>query len=234
MLTYSTRSTCRRSKETRHHSWSVLQCCRGHANETLSAGVPVTTSKKTSTLRRKWSNQGKTIQAAIIGATATIAAAAIAVIPTLLAGSSGGSPPSGRHETPPMQSPGMTEAVSDRSYRVIFPIANPENGDQQLNKVTLFVSFHGPACAEIPPLLLYKIQSTVTVDSSGKVEKGAVSAESGLASGFEVPAAGELNFGCSIDQLQLSFLPAGATLARLSTTPVIIDIPRQLNVTYIT
>jgi hypothetical protein len=230
----------------------------------LEEGVPMPTSKKTSILSRKWSKLGKTIQAAIIGAVATIVAAIIALIPTLLAGSSGGSPPSGQHDTgsppsgqhdtgsppsgqhdtssppsgqhdtSPMQSPGMSVAVSDQSYRVIFPITNSQNIDQQLEKVTLFVSFHGPACAEIPELLLYKIQSTVTVDSSGKIKEGTVSAESGLASGFNVPAAGELNFGCSIDQLQLSFLPAGAMLTRLSTTPVVIDIPRQLNVTYLT
>jgi hypothetical protein len=48
-----------------------------------------------------------------------------------------------------------------------------------------------------------------------------------------VPVMGKLNFGCGLDQLQLSFHPVGAALERRATTPLAIDIPRKFNETRI-
>jgi hypothetical protein len=202
-------------------------------------------------LRRRWSKISKTIQAALIGAAAAIVASVIAAIIPVIT-TSPGSPPSlnpanttpspnpanttpsfNSRVIPPTRNQGVSVAVSNKAYRVIFPIVNSQAVDEQLERVTLFISFHGPPCAEIPPILLYKIQGSVEVNSSGRIRKGVISIKSGLASGFTVPAAGVLNFGCSIDQLQLEFLPPGATLGRLHTTPVVIDVPRKLNVTRI-
>src|ERR1039458_3306277 len=93
------------------------------------------------------------------------------------------------------------------------------------------MSFPGPACAEVP-VILYRIQNLIAVNNPGGVAQGSVSAKSGITPGFGVPSTGKLNFGCGLDQLHLSFVPPGLILVGLSTTPVVIDIPRRLRVTY--
>lgn len=142
-------------------------------------------------------------------------------------------PPSGNSskDTRRIENLGFTVAISDKSYRAILPLRNPRSKEQLLDEVELIVTFHGPPCAEIPYLLVYKIQAPITVDPSGQIKQGSVSADSGLAQGFTTPASGQLNWGCGMDQLQLRFRPPGAVLARQSTTSILIDIPRKLHVT---
>ncbi|WP_328843156.1 hypothetical protein [Streptomyces sp. NBC_00258] len=145
--------------------------------------------------------------------------------------SSGNTPTKTPTDTSKIENLGFTVAVSDKSYRAILPLRNPQKKEQFIDEVELIVTFGGPACAEIPQILVYDIQSAITVDPSGKIKQGSVSAESGLAKGFTTPASGELNWGCGIDQLQLRFRPPGAILAQQSTTPIQIDVPRKLTVT---
>ncbi|MFC8350350.1 serine protease [Streptomyces sp. NPDC057280] len=143
-------------------------------------------------------------------------------------GARSGSP---EKETQGIENLGFTVASSDKSYRAILPLQNLRSEDQSLAEVELIVTFQGPVCAEVPYILVYGIQAPITVDPSGKIKQGSVSANSGLAQGFTTPASGELNWGCGMDQLQLRFRPSGAVLARKSTTSIVIDIPRNLSVT---
>ncbi|WP_261720711.1 trypsin-like peptidase domain-containing protein [Streptomyces sp. FZ201] len=126
---------------------------------------------------------------------------------------------------------GFTVASSGKSYRAILSLQNSQSKDQMLDEVELIVTLQGPACAEVPYILVYSIQAPITVDPSGKIKRGSVSADSGLAQGFTAPASGQLNWGCGMDQLQLQFRPSGAILARKATTSILIDIPRKLRVT---
>ncbi|MEV3923503.1 trypsin-like peptidase domain-containing protein [Actinomadura coerulea] len=179
--------------------------------------------------------------------TAVVSVVALAVVLVLVQphfrpsdGPSSGSTPKTSNESPSASAVegtnktknlGLTAAVSDKSYRAILPLVNPQTEEQSLDEVVLLVTFSGPACAEVPSVLVYEIQTPIAVDSSGQIKQGAVSAESGQAQGYETPASGQINWGCGIDQLVLRFHPSGALLARQSTTSVIVDIPRRLNVT---
>ncbi|MFF7249840.1 serine protease [Embleya sp. NPDC008237] len=160
------------------------------------------------------------------------AAVGVATLAIALGGTPDG-PPSGKapQGTGKIENLGFTAAISDKSYRVILPLHNPQNKEQRLDKVELIVTYNGPACAEVPFILVYGVQEPVTVDSSGKIKQASVSVDSGLARGFTTPASGEINRGCGPNQLQFRFQPPGAILARQSTTPILVDIPRKLTVT---
>lgn len=134
-------------------------------------------------------------------------------------------------ETRKIENLGFTVAASSKSYRAILPLQNSHSEDRLLDEVEIIVTWLGPPCAEVPYILVYGIQAPITVDPSGKIKQGSVTAESGLAKGFITPASGELNWGCGFDQLQLRFRPSGAILMRKSTTSIVIDIPRKLGVT---
>lgn len=130
------------------------------------------------------------------------------------------------------QAVGLSAAVSPDQYRLIFPVNNVLASEQSVEKLHVIVSFDGPPCAELPPAVIYEVSDVVVAEPSGTITQGAVSAESGPAEGFRVPVSGLINYGCGLNQVQLSFAPPGAILDRLTTTPVVIDIPREVGVSY--
>lgn len=125
---------------------------------------------------------------------------------------------------------GMSVGISSRAYRLILPIQNPQSQDETVSSLTVWASFWAPPCAEGPFGLVYQVESSVNVDSKSGA-RGSVSASSGPAAGFASAFTGLLSYGCGWNQLQFSFVPPGATLVHLSTTPLAIDLPRELKVT---
>lgn len=125
---------------------------------------------------------------------------------------------------------GMSVAATNTTYRLVVPIQNPTPLDDVVSSMSVLTSFPAPPCAEVPYGLVYKIASKVKIDAK-KRSQGSVSAESGPASGFAVPFTGLLGYGCSWDQLQFSFVPPAATLTHSSTTTIVVDIPRKLQIT---
>ncbi len=126
----------------------------------------------------------------------------------------------------------MSAAVSNESYRLVFPVNNGLANEQSVERLQVIISFYGPPCAELPPVVIYEVGDVVVAEPSGAITQGAVSAENGPAAGFKVPVSGLINYGCGWNQVQLSFAPPGAILSRLATTPIAIDIPREIGVTY--
>jgi len=87
----------------------------------------------------------------------------------------------------------------------------------------------GVGCAETP-FYVYQLQNSIVVKKASGIAQGAVTGESGYASGYTVSATGKWSGGCGPGQLYFDFAPLGLILARLSTTMTAIDIPRRLNV----
>jgi len=183
-------------------------------------------------LRRRWAaltqNQRLTFIGVIISAAAVISGSLITAIIPMLARSSGGV--TGR-KMPSVRTLGITAATYGRSYRIVFPVDNLEPDEQQLEQISLIMTFPGPACAEVP-VVLYKVQNSIIVKRPGGYAQGSVSGSSRIGPGLQVPAIGKLNYGCGLDQLHLTFSPPGLILDGLSTTPVEIDIPMRLEVTH--
>jgi hypothetical protein len=125
---------------------------------------------------------------------------------------------------------GMSVAATNTTYRLVVPIQNPTPLDDVVSSLSVLTSFPAPPCAEVPYGLVYKIASKVKIDAK-KRSQGSVSAASGPASGFAVPFTGLLGYGCSWDQLQFSFVPPAATLTHSSTTTIVVDLPRKLQIT---
>jgi hypothetical protein len=190
-------------------------------------------------LRRWWAKLSRAQQAAFITAiiaamiasTGAVISSVISAVTPVLVGSSNGSPAGARPKTSQVQGLGMSAAVHGRFYKVIFPVDNLQPREQQIQRISLIISFPGPACAEVP-VVLYRIQSPITVGRPAGIAQGSVSAESGVAPGSEVPSIGKLNYGCGLDQLHLSFPTPGLILDSRATTPVVIDVPMRLQVTY--
>lgn len=126
----------------------------------------------------------------------------------------------------------MSAAVSNESYRLVFPVNNVLASEQSVERLHVIISFHGPPCAELPPAVIYEVGDVVVAEPSGTITQGAVSAENGPAAGFRVPVSGLINYGCGWNQVQLSFAPPAAILNRLTTTPIAVDIPREVGVSY--
>jgi hypothetical protein len=145
----------------------------------------------------------------------------------LLLSSSSPSPPPTSTQTVP-----MSAAASHKSYRLVFPVNNVLASEQSVERLHVIISFDGVPCAEVPPAVIYEISDVVVTEPSGTITQGAASAESGTATGFRVPVSGLINYGCGLNQVQLSFAPPGAILNRLTTTPIAIDVPREVGVTY--
>ncbi|WP_410599057.1 esterase/lipase family protein [Amycolatopsis sp. lyj-90] len=144
--------------------------------------------------------------------------------------------PTGSSSSP---SPGTTQAVSmsaalqDESYRLVFPLNNVLASEQSVKRLHVIISFDsGVACAEVPPAVIFDVSDVVVAGPSGTITQGAVSAENGPAAGFKVPVSGSINYGCGWNQVQLSFTPPGAIMNRLTTTPIAIDVPRKIAVSY--
>jgi hypothetical protein len=143
-------------------------------------------------------------------------------------GSGGGDPP---HTTATVEDVGLSVASAQEYYRAIVYLGNPTATERLINKLHLLVSSPSGACAELAPVILYEVHDEISIDASGAVETGTISAESGPMSGLRTSATGLLNKGCAGEQLQLEFAPSGGILERQRTTPIAIDIPKRIKVT---
>lgn len=126
--------------------------------------------------------------------------------------------------------PGMSVAATTTTFRLVVPVQNLTPLDDVVSSLSVLTSFPAPPCAEVPYGLVYKVASSVKIDAKKRTQ-GSVSAASGLASGFAVPFTGLLSYGCSWNQLQFSFVPPAATLTHSSTTALVVDLPRKLQIT---
>jgi hypothetical protein len=134
------------------------------------------------------------------------------------------------NDGPSAQSLRMQVATSASSYRIFLPVYNDLPRDQQLNLISLTVTYPtGIACAE-SPYYQYRLHNTIIVDKKTGFAQSNVTAESGIASGRRVVSTGRWSGGCGPDQLAVSFTPPALILQRLTTTTVAVDIPRRLNV----
>lgn len=140
----------------------------------------------------------------------------------------GGDPP---HTTTTVENVGLSVASSEEYYRAILYLSNSTTTEKLINKLHLLVSFPSGACAELPPVVLYEVDDEISIDASGAVKTGTISAESGPMSGLRTSATGLLNTGCAGEQLQLEFAPPGGILERQRTTPIAIDVPKRIKVT---
>ena len=130
----------------------------------------------------------------------------------------------------PAQSNGISVAADKQFYRIFFPVRNASSSDQQLDQISVIMTYPtNIGCAEIQ-FYAYRLTNTIVVKKAGGIAQGAVTVESGHASGFAVPATGQWSGGCGPTQLYFEFPPPALTLNRLSTTMVAIDVPRRLNV----
>ena len=136
-----------------------------------------------------------------------------------------------QNPTTAVEGVGLSVASSEKHYRAILYLNNSTDNEKLIDRIHLLVGFPSGACAELPPVVLYKVQDEIGIDASGTVEAGTVSAESGPMSGLQTPATGTLNTGCLGEQLQLTFSPPGGILERNQTTPIAIDIPKNIKVT---
>ena len=134
----------------------------------------------------------------------------------------------------PLTTTGLSVGIrAQGGYRLLFPVANSNSVDGRVERVRLLITFPGPPCAEIPPLYLVDINDALTVSPTGAIQSGAASVSSAqpAATGLSVPVSGQLNYGCGMDQFQLSFLPPALTMAPKQMTQLAIDLPSQFRAT---
>lgn len=136
--------------------------------------------------------------------------------------------------TAPVQADGLSASASDDTYRLVLNLKNNLPQEQSLQTLRLIVTGAGAPCAEGAPVVLFEVHDVAIAmaDPSSKIVQGSVSAETGPASGFQVPTQGVYNTGCAHNQLQLSFAPPATLLERAEITQVVVDVPRMIGVAY--
>jgi hypothetical protein len=133
---------------------------------------------------------------------------------------------------PSAQSPGIQVASSRRFYRIVLPVDNNLSRDQQLNQMSVSMTYEtGSGCAEAP-YYIYRLQDTIVVKKATGHAQGNITERSGIASGFDVRSTGEWRGGCGPDQVYFRFIPTGLTLKKLSTTMIAIDVPTRMHVKF--
>jgi hypothetical protein len=177
---------------------------------------------------RWWAGLSKGQQVSFIIGIISAAAVIIAgLLPKLLSSSPADPNPHNK-----VQSSGISATAGKQYYQIVLPVDNSFSTSQQFSRISIIISFPGPACAEVPPVLLYRVASMLTVDRPNGPAHGSVTQIAGHASGGEVTSSGKLNFGCGGDQLHLTFPAPASILQGLSTTSIVIKVPRRLTVTY--
>lgn len=131
-------------------------------------------------------------------------------------------------------------AASAERYRLTLLLSNQLSEEQTVDSLDLVITGAGVACAELPPVVLLEVEGVVVASDeqitgegatgSGLIVDGSVSAGSGPASGYEVPIKGTYNYGCAWNQLQLKVAPPAVILERLTTTPIVIDVPKIIKI----
>lgn len=150
------------------------------------------------------------------------------VVPALLAWHPWSSESS--HDSPSAQNLIMHVATSASAYHIFLPVYNAQPSDQQLNLISLTITYPtGIACAE-SPYYIYRLHNTIIVDEKTDLAQSNVTAESGIEKGLRVVSTGKWSGGCGPDQLTVNFTPPALILQKLTTTTVAVEIPRRLNI----
>jgi hypothetical protein len=166
----------------------------------------------------------------LIGAGGIAAAIVIAIITaySVGAGSSSSSlvSPSGAAVSASSVPPRSLSITNPKGYyQLVESIYNPTQEDEQVQRITLDVSWETAGNCSSEGTYTFNIGSNVLVAGSGERAASAVTPESGIGRGSAVSATGRIVDNCRGVEWTLNFSPPALTLSEKKTTYIVIYIP---------